>query len=101
MGTTKDTPTVDEILESFLTNCTLATIEFDYDKLKSKYTKKATEALDAHYQQKYKKIMLETITTNQKGQFEDDAGDICWYLDDLIKAVTQVLDSKGGEDESN
>ena len=25
----------------------------------------------------------EKVMQNQKGQFQDDAGNICWYLDDL------------------
>ena len=29
------------------------------------------------------------LAQNQKGQFEDDAGNICWYLDDLTKALNQ------------
>ena len=33
------------------------------------------------------------VNTNQKGQFEDNAGNVCWYLDSLNKA----LDTLRGE----
>lgn len=40
----------------------------------------------------FKAAMLEVVTTNQKGQFEDDAGNICWYLDDLVKALETLVE---------
>ena len=43
-------------------------------------------------------ILDRYFLANQKGQFEDDQGNICWYLDDLAKnipiatkAITQHL----------
>ena len=27
------------------------------------------------------------VKTNQKGQFEDEVGNICWYLDDLVTSL--------------
>lgn len=32
----------------------------------------------------------ELVQTNQKGQFEEDTGEICWYLDDLLSALTKL-----------
>ena len=29
----------------------------------------------------------EWVKTNQKGQFEDDSGVVCWYLKDLVKSL--------------
>lgn len=31
--------------------------------------------------------ILELVKTNQKGQYQDEAGNICWYLDDLIRVI--------------
>lgn len=31
--------------------------------------------------------IVELVQINQKGQFDDGAGNICWYLDDLLKAL--------------
>ena len=43
-------------------------------------------------------ILDRYFLANQKGQFEDDQGNICWYLDDLAKnipiatkAITQAM----------
>lgn len=35
--------------------------------------------------------IMPAISVNQKGQFEDDGGNICWYLDDLEKALRNNL----------
>jgi hypothetical protein len=35
--------------------------------------------------------IMSAISVNQKGQFEDDGGNICWYLDDLEKALRNNL----------
>lgn len=37
-----------------------------------------------------KKEIIEEVKENQKGQFENDAGNICWYLDDLIKMLKNI-----------
>lgn len=37
------------------------------------------------------KAIIPAISANQKGQFEDDGGNICWYLDDLEKALRNNL----------
>ena len=36
--------------------------------------------------------IIKLISQNQKGQFEDDAGNICWYLDDLVKMLFEALE---------
>ncbi|MFN3008624.1 hypothetical protein [Mycolicibacterium wolinskyi] len=36
-------------------------------------------------------LVLERVQENQTGQFEDDAGNICWYLDDLTIALKQLI----------
>ena len=36
-------------------------------------------------------LLLDELSVNQKGQFEDDAGHICWYLDDLQEALKQLM----------
>lgn len=45
----------------------------------------AEQALNHHYAKEF----LEIVRTNQKGSFEDDAGNICWYLDDLEKTINK------------
>ena len=30
------------------------------------------------------------ININQKGTFTDDAGNNCWYIDDLLKALEDL-----------
>lgn len=40
------------------------------------------------------RLILDTIKANQKGQFEDDAGEICWYLKDLEQAIQDIFDGK-------
>ena len=40
--------------------------------------------------EKMSERLKEEININQKGQFEDDAGNICWYLDDLNKKIKDL-----------
>lgn len=49
------------------------------DKLKTIITTQRQELLSE---------IEELIATNQKGQFEDEVGNICWYLDDLLSIIT-------------
>lgn len=53
------------------------------------YTKEELTNLITQTQQETLEEVLRDIETNQKGQFEDDAGNICWYLDDLVKTIKQ------------
>lgn len=52
----------------------------------------SAEKLEAYISKNFikKEDVLEAIETNQKGQFEDDAGHICWYLDDLVSAIKKL-----------
>lgn len=36
---------------------------------------------------------LEVVKENRKGAFTDDAGNDCWYVDDLCKAIERLLDT--------
>lgn len=36
--------------------------------------------------------LLEKLKENQKGQFEDDGGSICWYLDDLVSVIERTIE---------
>ena len=44
---------------------------------------------------KWNKEIREMINTNQKGTFTDDGGNDCWYIDDLNKALDQLLEQLG------
>lgn len=39
-------------------------------------------------------LLMDVIETNQKGQFEDEAGNVFWYLDDLVKAINQLFNKE-------
>ncbi len=37
------------------------------------------------------KEIIRSVEENQKGQFEDDGGYICWYLDNLVDLLNKIL----------
>ena len=38
--------------------------------------------------------IIEFISRNQKGQFENGSGNVCWYLDDLIEMLKTEFGDK-------
>jgi len=46
-------------------------------------------------QQELMDEIKQNISMNQKGQFENDGGAICWYLDDLIQSITDIAKKRG------
>ena len=37
------------------------------------------------------KEIIRSVEENQKGQFEDDGGYVCWYLDNLVDLLNKIL----------
>ena len=50
------------------------------------YAEKIMQVI-AQHDTAYREGLLEAVKTNQRGQFEDDGGNICWYLDDLSSLI--------------
>jgi hypothetical protein len=38
--------------------------------------------------------IIKDVQLNYKGTFRDDAGNDCWYIDDLVKHLTKLYDNK-------
>lgn len=60
------------------------------------YTDFLTNGLDSFIDSTLDAVIA-SLSVNQKGQFEDDAGHICWYLDDMVSVLQSAKTQKGEE----
>lgn len=74
----------------------------DYDWGQEQFEKDLRQNIQTYINGEKIKLLEETIekvSVNQKGQFEDDAGYICWYLDDLKNILTAELNQLKQEEQ--